>query len=148
MKYWRGLEDGDLEYIAANLRPQDKEEVLLFGVEPLQGLEVSVDLSTTCLTLVEPDGTPAALLGVTPQHKVWLLGTDAIDRHPMTFLRHSKPVLEQLFIGHPYLWNFVHKKNIVHIKWLEWLGFDFLPEVTWVGSKFLGFHKKNPKEED
>jgi hypothetical protein len=147
MKYWRELQDGDIEYIAGNLRPHDKEEVLVFGLEPLQGLQVSVDLSSKVLTLVEPDGTPACLVGVTSTHKIWLLGTDAIERHPKTFLRHSQTVLDILFTGHPFLWNFVLAKNTVHIKWLQWLGFDIKPEVTWLGTKFYGFHKNNNKED-
>jgi hypothetical protein len=145
MKYHRPIQAGDVHYLADNLRIPDREEIEAFKLDPLSGLESSVNVSDKVLTLVEPDGTPAALLGTTPHHKVWLLGTDAIERHPITFLRHSKEVLEELFAGHPFLWNFVLKSNTLHIKWLQWLGFDLLPEVTWVGSKFYGFHK-NKKE--
>lgn len=141
MKPYRPVMDGDVGYIAANLRAPDAKELAIYGLEPLPGLQVSCDASVSAYTLLEPDGTPMAIVGTTKDHMIWLLGTDAVPRHPIRFLRHSKEVLSHMFSGHRRLWNFVHAENTLHIKWLEWLGFTFGPEVTIHDHKFIGFHK-------
>lgn len=136
--YVRSATAEDVEFVAAHMRRQDADEAGALGFSPLHALRMSRDNSIVSYTLTEPDGTPGAVLGVTPGSfgpqwgAVWLLGTPSIEKFPMTFLRHSKGVLDALFerTGKEGLYNFTHEANEVHHKWLRWLGFRFLRKVS------------------
>lgn len=136
-QYTRPTVMGDLEYVAAHMRPNDVEEVRALGFSPLDALTSSYDLSPVSYTLVTPDGDPCAVLGVGHSPfgpdwgAIWLLGTDGIERFPKTFLRHSEPALDQLFeqSGKTVLYNYSHHLNDIHHKWLQWLGFRFIGRV-------------------
>jgi hypothetical protein len=123
----------DVEDLSHNLRVEDIEEASAHGQEPFDALATGVENSTVCYTLFEPNGTPAAILGVAPGvyprfGAVWLLGSTAIERHGITFLRNSKAVLLQLYeeTGCDALYNYTYGKNTVHHRWLRWLGFKFI----------------------
>lgn len=140
-----------VEYVAAHMRDMDKEEVGAIGLSPLHALTKSYEESTTVYTLVEPDKTPCAIVGISPSvygkdwGSIWMLGTKGIERHPMTFLRHSEPVLDALFkeSGCTVLYNYVYGKNELHQKWLQWLGFRFLRKVELppFNKEFIEFAK-------
>lgn len=132
----------DLEYVAQHMRPEDIEECAAGGKEPFAALSEGWFAGKSWV-LLTPDETPAAILGVhktdTPGYgMVWMLGTPAIEQHPITFLRHSKPVLDELFSEYALLYNYTYYKNEVHHKWLRWLGFtlserqgDWIPFHKW-----------------
>lgn len=136
--YVRACTPDDLTYVAEHMREADKEEAGALGLSPLHALTSSFDNSKVVYTLVEPSKSPCAILGVSHSPlgaswgAIWLLGTDGIERHPMTFLRHSEPVLNALFkeSGSTVLYNYVYGKNELHQKWLQWLGFRFLRRVN------------------
>lgn len=72
----------------------------------------------------------------------WMLGTDGIMEARWQFLRESAYWLNQIKQDYDILWNRVHSKNTVHIKWLKWLGFDFGDEVVYPsGEVFINFSK-------
>lgn len=56
----------------------------------------------------------------------WLLGSDAMGKNPIRiqFLRESKVWLEAMHERYPVLVNAVWEENTLHLRWLEWLGFD------------------------
>lgn len=145
MEYVIPTKSEHIHYVADRMRMEDEVEVRVYGLSPYSGLLRSVEQSSRCMTLVSKDGEPAAILGVcrtaNPQFDmVWLLGTDLIDQYPMTFLKHSKEVLQSLYRpGCDCLWNYVHKDNLMHRKWLKWLGFVTLREVQINDHTFLEF---------
>lgn len=126
----------DMTRVAIEMREEDVNECFANGHFPLDALYLGFNNGIT-YTLLEPSGKPAGVLGVTKSHPVandgliWMLGTPAIEKYPMTFLRRCKPVLDRLYdeSGCDLLWNHTHKPNTVHHKWLKWLGFSFLREV-------------------
>lgn len=126
----------DVEYVANNMRVEDIAECAAGGLTPFDALHSGVTSGIT-YTLVDKYEMPVALLGVTKTSQeaqdglIWLLGTPVLEQYPMTFLRRCKPVLEALYdeANVDLLWNHTHKPNIVHHKWLKWLGFSFLREV-------------------
>lgn len=127
----------DVEYLSQNLRPEDVEECLASGVTPLDALRHGFACSTPCLTGVTPD--PAAMFGVAPGGLVWLLGTPAIEKHSVAFLRRSHAALEVLHADNDLLWNYTFAKNTLHHRWLKWLGFKFLRKVELQGNQFYEF---------
>lgn len=62
-------------------------------------------------------------------HAVWMLASEAVHKHPLTFWRCAKVVVDRLRDNYPLMWNMVHGKNNA-IGWLRRLGFTIgAPEV-------------------
>ncbi len=118
--------------MAPNLRKADLNEIEALTAEgPLQALKTSMALSTVRLTATHL-GEPFAIWGICPIQEdvgaVWLLGTDTITIPSVTrqFLRFSKLYVEQFQSMYPLLFNYIDARNTVHIRWLKWLGFNFI----------------------
>lgn len=133
MKHITAPRDGDIEHVAHHMRANDAKECEALGFTPLQALSDSVKYSLRSYTLLDHQEAPVAMLGVgrgiIPEWgMIWLLGTKGIEENPMTFLRHSPPVLQRLFkeTGKDVLYNYTHVNNELHHKWLKWLGFKFI----------------------
>jgi hypothetical protein len=138
----------DAEYIIDHIRNDDRLELEALGLDAQAGVTTSVENSTYLFTAEDKDGNPAFIVGVhvNPNSSsgiIWLLGTDAIEREPKTFLLASRPTLEALFnlCGVSAFYNFVWKGNTVHINWLKWLGFHFMPETGGPNKDFIFFYK-------
>lgn len=139
MSWVRLAVEGDITQIAPKLRQADKQEVWASGgYSPEEALRVSYRASEPCYAFVGPKGLQA-LFGVAPTvlgnssggtiGAIWLLGTDAIDTNPITFLRWSRNFLPFLIQPYDMVCNLVHAKNTLHIKWLRWLGFSVIRQV-------------------
>lgn len=146
MQYWRLPVEGDCEFIAEHMRPEDVMEVEALDHSPLLALRLGSNNSLICYTLLDPSGTPVAMLGVTEGFSpgfgaIWLLGTPGIEKFGYRFLRYSKQVLQEFYdkSGCEVFYNYTHKDNTVHHKWLKWLGFSFLRRVKYGQSGFLEF---------
>jgi hypothetical protein len=72
---------------------------------------------------------------------VWLLGTPECTKHPMLFMKTSSAVLEDMLDVYPVLYNCVSVENIVHVRWLEWMGaeFDYSELNEYGGLTFVPF---------
>mgnify|MGYP003132191626 CR=1 FL=1 len=138
----------DAKYIAMNLRKADIRELEALGVDnKYKQLKDAACLGGGCFTGMLYD-TPATMFGVVPIQEgigsIWLLGTNSItDRVPIGFLKYSRKLLPVLMEPYNLVGNLVHKENKVHIKWLEWLGFTFIREVTYgpKNEQFIEFAK-------
>lgn len=144
----RAFKAEDAEYIIQNMRSDDQQELAALGLSPSAGIELSVLHSHILLTGLDREDRPAFILGSAPllngsNHLIWLLGTDAIEREPRTFLLHSKPALDMMFeiTKAKTFCNYVWKANTIHIKWLKWLGFHLAPEVEGPNKDFIFFYK-------
>lgn len=144
----------DVDFIAEHMRKEDIEECGAGGLTPFQALLQSIGSSTVCKALLTPDTRePGAILGVCEGFSprwgaVWLLGTDAIKRHRIPFLRHSRDTMADLFqeTGKEAFYNYTFVNNTVHHQWLRWLGFTFLRKVQLppYGQEFYEFAKLRP----
>jgi hypothetical protein len=126
----------DVELLSKNLRDRDVEECLAHGRTPLQSLTLGFLHSRSLYTLVSPEGEACGIIGVGDSPipglgAIWMLGSKDLERFPMTLVRQSKNVLEQLFNETPYdgFYNYAYSKNTLHIQWLRWLGFSLLRTV-------------------
>lgn len=137
-----------IHYVADRMRQADRDEVeAMSGRSPLDALEYSVSKSSGAWCVLF-DGIPAAIFGVgdisvlTGTGAPWMLGTDEVERHFRPFLKTSISFRDQLLQRYSTLRNFVDVRNVVSIRWLEWLGFTLLDPITVRGNTFRLFEMR------
>ena len=124
--------------VASQLREDDLRECVEgHGIEPTIHIPLA-SLRGFCVHFTVPDGRIAGLAGIEDDGRVWMLTTPAILDFPVTFAREAKRFIESR--TESVLWNYVDKRNTVHIKLLKFLGFTFLEEVPF-GPNELPFIK-------
>jgi hypothetical protein len=122
--------------IAKRMREADRIEVWASSRKtPGEALVWSLRKSTFAWTALI-DGRPEVMFGVGDLNVLggvgapWLLGTDAVETHFVSFLRLSVEFRRQLLRRYSVLRNFVHDGNRASIRWLRWLGFTLSDPVT------------------
>ena len=140
----------DCWYLGPKLRLPDQEECHAGGVSPVPALIAGVMYGACTYTALDPATMqPGAMFGVMPtsqpkEGKVWMLGSDAVERNAHLFLRGSKIILNKYLFGDYYdlLYNYTYVKNTLHHDWLKWLGFTFFRKVELTpGNEFYEFAK-------
>src|SRR5690606_34030015 len=118
--------------LAPNLREEDVQEILhASGLSPLHGLIHSFRPGTT-LAVVWGDEVVALFGHSGDPGEVgypWMLASPALSKIRKSFLRECRRHVQEMLDIYGYLTNFVWAHNTVHIKWLQWLGFEILPET-------------------
>lgn len=151
----------------AIMRPADRAEIqaivgqapeeflpvyLQYIVDPLRDFELAFPerrpvLTSYAFVMYSDEGELAGLCGIDADYgcdglgRIWMLGTEVLDRKPVEFLRASKAWLgDQKPMWHAIA-NHVDARNAKHIEWLRWLGFeiDDVPEPYGVEGR--PFHK-------
>lgn len=134
----------DAMFIASHARQADIDELWAAAhASPLSSMLRGMHNSeaVTCLF----DGIPVCMYGVAAQSLLlgvgvpWMVGTDAIDRHAMSFLRGSRAAVHGMLSKWSHLHNFVDARNVKAIRWLKFLGFKIHPAVPH-GEQGLPFH--------
>lgn len=118
----------DARYVGERLRAGDLAECVMFGVDPVRAIEVSMGASVIgeCLLI---DGEPAAVFGLQVTDFIggvaypWILTTDAIETNRIGYARFMRRQLERAFDMVTMLENVVDARYTRAIKLLEWLGF-------------------------
>jgi len=135
--------------LSRNLRQADLDEIqAASGVMPHLALLRGFEQSSHCYTIVRPEAVyePLAMFGVVSMAlnpsvgQVWFLGSDEIKLHSMEFLRKSKGWVHNFHTEYPVLYNNIDSRNTVHIKWLQWLGFQFINELHNYGHEGRTFY--------
>ena len=144
MAWVRAAAEVDVDFIARNMREADRMECAAYGKSPYLALSEGFQCSLPCFTGMVDD-RPVVMFGVVPLGdgigSIWLLGTDAITNEiPVAFLRWTKRLLPVLTEPLTLVCNAVDKRNVVHVKWLRWLGFTFIREVR-LGPSDLPFYE-------
>ena len=122
--------------VASNLLPAARREVEEgHGIDSTEALVDAVQ-KPSCVYFVVPNGKTAGMAGVDPGGRIWMLCTPAIHDYPLTFAREAKRYVERQ--QDKLLWNIVDKRNKVHLKLLQFLGFKFLRELKY-GPNNLSF---------
>jgi hypothetical protein len=142
----RETEPLDIYLIAPRLREMDTLEVeLASGQSPEEALRKAYQVSDVCYT-VEVSGEPEIMFGLRSKEDedrtafIWLLATDRLLDVSKLFLRCSRPMIQALGQDYAVLENAVYEHNEVHIRWLEWVGAEFLEPVEALsGARFLPF---------
>ena len=131
--------------LAENIRDADRQEVWAMAhYTPEQATLCSLEASRDAMTGLA-DGCVVCMFGVGPAAIIsttgipWLLTTDELEQHQFVFIRRSKKVIKKMLSDYSLLRNYVDERNIVAIKWLEWLGFKMLPSEPF-GIEGLSFY--------
>ena len=75
--------------VASNLLPDDRREVTEgHGHDPENALVVGINNCDSVYFKV-PDGQLAGMAGVSPDGKIWMVCTPAIEDYPVTFAREA-----------------------------------------------------------
>lgn len=129
MLHLTDLQDGDLQFVAENMRAADVAELEAAGGRaPLHALSDAVQVSVWRGVLRLRD-QPLCIYGLRedPNDSTvgipWMLGTDVIAQHPKEFMRYSRQVVEAMNDHRALLINLVDSRNLVSIAYLRRLGF-------------------------
>ena len=115
--------------VAFNLRPDDFREVYEgHGENPLVSIPRDA-LNGNTVYFTAPNGKTAGVAGVQQGGLIWMLCTPVVEKYPHTFARQAKKFVDSR--TEPLLWNIVDKRNTVHLKLLQFLGFKFLRELKY-----------------
>lgn len=139
------VEQWHIEYIAANMRTDDVNEIWAQSMaKPLYSLQYAVRVSKLSWTIMIDD-EPVALFGVGAASMInsigspWLLGTDKILTIKKPFLKGCPLYLKKMLNSFDTLQNVIDVRNKVSIRWLKWLGFDILEPQPY-GPFKMPFH--------
>ena len=137
----------DVTGLAPHLRAADVAEIrAASGLESVEGLVRSFDLSTHVWAVRDATGRPIALWGVGPLSLVegrgcpWLLAADAFEALGPDIARLSRPLLAAMRDLYPRLENHVDARHRKAVRWLSWLGFTIEPAMPW-GVEGRPFHR-------
>lgn len=118
--------------LAQTMRKEDREEVWAAAhLTPLRALEEGYQGTPECYTALDSSGRVIAIGGITPTDitgwaGAWLLASDLMAHHGPSFMKFCEAVKNDAakkgYIG---LTNFVDRRNVLHIRWLEAIGATF-----------------------
>lgn len=133
----RPVQRADVASFASRMRRADIEECWAScRAAPGEALSRSVDVSTLAWAGFY-DGRPLAMFGVAAIVNrdgvgvPWMLGTDLIETAGLTVARQSMVVVRVMSDMYPVLMNYVHDRNTVSKRWLQWLGFTLGAREPW-----------------
>lgn len=119
--------------LAPKLRKADLKELeLSCGLDPLEALTRSIQMSTPNCWTALLDGQPEIMWGAAPSAYsttagvAWLLSSDEMYKIPGRFLKESVTYMTKLFEIYDTLFNYVHADNMKSRQWLENMGFNVL----------------------
>lgn len=146
----------DINYVARNLRPEDRAEIrAMAGGPPELMLPMCVKNDRETYVMVGPNGERGGLFGLQDCYGVpevgwaWMVCCPIVEQYPFLFLQGCKALLPTvLHKHHPIITNHVDERNTTHIKWLRWLGFSFLRRIDRWGAEnrpFIEFARLNPQ---
>ena len=134
----------DIRELSLSMREEDKLEIILSSGTPPYTVLLRGYTDSNSVATIEWDGRVMALFGVTGIKGEWgcpwMLGAGDLKRCK-SLLRECRKVLSGYLDDYTYLTNACWSGNLVHIKWIEWLGFTFSGSDTRNGELFLHFHK-------
>ncbi len=153
--------EADIRYVAEHMREEDRREVKrMSGTTHEEALRLSVAASRICYTGLAC-GEPSCIFGASCVNlcdgtaTLWMLSSDAVDRHPLDFAVGSLAGVDRICREMPGIaefGNFVDAEYGKSMKWVEWLGGQFTKEskTGLCGGKFRFFFFRNPytKQED
>ena len=146
---WRKSILSDVVELAANMRQEDKEEVLAYsGSSPQEALFYCFFNSKPCMTMVGRKGNLMGMYGVVPCSpkvgRIWMLGHKTMIndyKDVRDFLKYSPIELQKFHCNYPLLYNYVDERNTTHIKWIKWMGFSIIKKRATFGAAGIPFYE-------
>lgn len=121
--------------LLADLREADRLELAAIrGWEPAREVRHAVATAAHCATCIV-DGKVVAIFGDSRHDDVhglpWMMSTTLISTYRRQFLAACPGVIRDMCSRYQVLINMVDVRNTLAIRWLKWLGFQFLPAVPY-----------------
>ena len=113
------VRQGDLDEIEGALQTPIAQ-ALTDGIEGSRKVSKIVCDGKVLAVFGDADCPALAGLGVP-----WLISTVHVGDYRRAFLNVCKPEVDEMLTRHQALLNYVSCANVVAIRWLKWLGFDF-----------------------
>lgn len=116
--------------VATLMREEDQLELhAISGLTPEQALAESCRAADTLWAAVH-GGRAIAIFGETPVDAAtampWMIGTDDLMEHRVWLARESVAWFDRMAQRWPRLTNWTDLRNQNHVRWLEWLGCDYV----------------------
>lgn len=144
----RESREQDADHLGKFLREADLLEMKSFRqvTDPCIYLKEGIKASFQCWTCTDKKGVPIFVFGVVPvipnlYGAVWLMGTERIHEVKKEFIKDCKNWLPRLHQGFPLIGNFVYAENAIHVKWLKFMGFNFVGKKDNFGLLGLPFYE-------
>lgn len=128
----------DIRDFADNIRPMDDEECKIVSGFPFRDHMDYLMKNLKHVNVIKCDGV---LLGIGGWYQYmldwglysegvigWMLLTNAVEDHKIEFLRWSKELVKTLLEIYPSITNTLYAKNVLHIKYLDFLGATMYPD--------------------
>ncbi len=133
--------------LSVTMRQEDRDEIWhLARHTPEEALRLGYESCPYNRTVLL-DGKVALIFGVGGEKGrvgvPWMLASPLLQKVRKPFLREAKEFLQEMTEGYPLLTNMAWSKNIEHLRWLQWMGFTFLPAVPMGpdGELYIEFYK-------
>lgn len=138
----RASKQEDVDYLANNLREEDRREVLASHGSTTKALQDGLDNSEECWTFEVADTKEiAGMYGLGRLDSMtacpWLLTSPAINKVWLPFLKGSRKWVKEVNNKYPLLVNYCDEDYTVAIKWLQFVGFTFINRVSVNNKPFL-----------
>lgn len=137
----------DIAVIAHNVRQPDREELWAAGhLEPYKAIELSFMVSRDTSFTGMAGGKPVCMFGVKKPSLLnsvavpWMIASEDLEFHSREFLRRSRDLVKALSRTFPHMENYVDARNVVAVRWLQWVGFSvYYPKEY--GLDKMPFHR-------
>lgn len=128
--YIRIATEKDCWFLSKNLRKEDYQEIqAVTGLPAILSLLSGLKISQVPLVVCNEKNKIILMLGVVPNGLVgtiWMVGTKDLKKMSLTFIKNCKEIFKILKNNFQIIHNYVDARNILHIKWLKWMGFSFI----------------------
>lgn len=135
----------DVEWVAANLREEDRIEVeTATGDDPVAVLRRSFQSSQEKYAVfIEGSEEPCALFGVHSGSPgiVWLLCTPEVTKHTRKLLKLAEAWVKHLSAYYGGLQALAWTGNYLHVRWCEHLGFVEFGRAKINGQEFVHLYR-------
>lgn len=114
----------DAERLAAelveNMRREDYDESILFGIEPIRNVRISIETSDVAYELLAEDVLLGVFgLGESFEPVIWFLGTEAVKKHPKALVAIGYSFIEDMVDEYGYVVNYISLANRPAIRYIK-----------------------------
>jgi len=151
LKYRKTILD-DIDHLVENMRQEDVDEMIASGSVPIdETLHRALRRSSKIITAIDFEtDKPVFIGGIKPYTLLsktgapWMLGTTENYKYRRNLLKDVREFLKEYLETYEEIYNYVHVKNEISIRWLKALGFEFGEPAKFhrTGEYFMRFSMK------
>ena len=106
--------------LVANMRREDYDESILFGIEPMRNVRFSIEASEVVYALMAGKTLLGVFgLGESSAPVIWFLGTEAVKKHPKALVAIGYSFIEDMVKEHGYVVNYISLANHPAIRYIK-----------------------------